>query len=407
MNVSDPPSMNEQRESIPWTINSLTRNRIHPKFHRECGILVRKWIVRERLRGAGPVYGDRSRHSRCTCVLRVIGEILKFIVYIDLLRVPGDALAAGRDTQQEDASNTPGAPKLDLTGPHAPNISNLALCPSLPGFNFVKLHVAQHYAEVIRLLGTTDNCNMEATERLHIDYAKDTYDLTNKKAVHTQPAQQSNEYSISNKRSMAEQSCTVPVCTAVHWIKAVHTSAYCRWWHGKSPMPLVRHKHRLHPPGQQLVKHPSTHQVPFKVLADAFRAKSFMAALKTFIAGYRYTHSLSCNRQENVTLAITGVDVWHKIKFHVPNPQTDTKPAVGHIAHAEPQRPQPKGARGSLVARFDTVLVNKHEMGEIGMEGKRVTQLRVIFKLPEKYSAQLFRKDAPRFLAYMDWFSRQ
>jgi len=44
------------------------------------------------------------------------------------------------------------------------------------GFNIPKLHSMQHYAELIRNYGTTDNYNTEYTERLHIDLAKDAYE---------------------------------------------------------------------------------------------------------------------------------------------------------------------------------------------------------------------------------------
>ena len=53
-------------------------------------------------------------------------------------------------------------------------------------FNFPKLHSLPHYLESIRLLGTTDNYNTEATERLHIDLAKDAYRATNKKDYYEQ-----------------------------------------------------------------------------------------------------------------------------------------------------------------------------------------------------------------------------
>ncbi|KAI0060629.1 hypothetical protein BV25DRAFT_1789248, partial [Artomyces pyxidatus] len=42
-------------------------------------------------------------------------------------------------------------------------------------FNFPKLHGLLHYTPSIRLFGTTDNYNTEASERLHIDFAKDAY----------------------------------------------------------------------------------------------------------------------------------------------------------------------------------------------------------------------------------------
>lgn len=44
-----------------------------------------------------------------------------------------------------------------------------------PHFHFPKLHKLKHYKVAIEALGTTDNYNMEYTEQLHIDLAKDMY----------------------------------------------------------------------------------------------------------------------------------------------------------------------------------------------------------------------------------------
>ena len=46
-------------------------------------------------------------------------------------------------------------------------------------FNIPKFHSLLHYAESIRWLGTTDNCNTEAFERLHIDFAKEGWRSSN------------------------------------------------------------------------------------------------------------------------------------------------------------------------------------------------------------------------------------
>lgn len=48
-------------------------------------------------------------------------------------------------------------------------------------FNIPKVHQMLHYAEAIRSRGTADGYNSEASERLHIDYAKEGYRASNKK----------------------------------------------------------------------------------------------------------------------------------------------------------------------------------------------------------------------------------
>jgi hypothetical protein len=53
-------------------------------------------------------------------------------------------------------------------------------------FNLPKLHSLSHYVSSIELYGTTDNYNMEQSERLHIDLAKDAYRATNHKEEYSQ-----------------------------------------------------------------------------------------------------------------------------------------------------------------------------------------------------------------------------
>jgi hypothetical protein len=48
-------------------------------------------------------------------------------------------------------------------------------------FNIPKIHQMMHYVEAIRSRGTADGYNTEASERLHIDYAKEGYRASNKK----------------------------------------------------------------------------------------------------------------------------------------------------------------------------------------------------------------------------------
>jgi Plavaka transposase len=48
-------------------------------------------------------------------------------------------------------------------------------------FNIPKIHQMMHYIEAIRSHGTADGYNTEASERLHIDYAKEGYRASNKK----------------------------------------------------------------------------------------------------------------------------------------------------------------------------------------------------------------------------------
>ena len=48
-------------------------------------------------------------------------------------------------------------------------------------FNIPKVHAMQHYVHMIRSHGTADGYNTEASERLHIDFAKQAYAASNRK----------------------------------------------------------------------------------------------------------------------------------------------------------------------------------------------------------------------------------
>ncbi|KAJ4467158.1 hypothetical protein C8J55DRAFT_538258 [Lentinula edodes] len=53
-------------------------------------------------------------------------------------------------------------------------------------FNIPKLHFLCHYSHSITYYGTTNNYNTETTNCLHIDYAKDAYQASNRKDEYIQ-----------------------------------------------------------------------------------------------------------------------------------------------------------------------------------------------------------------------------
>jgi hypothetical protein len=217
---------------------------------------------------------------------------------------------------------------------------------NIEDFNFAKLHSLEHYADSIRRFGTTDNYNTEATERLHIDFAKDAYKATNKKEFWEQ---------------------------MTRWLERWETMAafdlVLQWRHGEILKPRARWR-RLLPPGVYLAKNPSAHVVSFRVLEDQFGAAHFKNSLGEFIANQLQptAYRRRAARNVNILRGLEGVDVWYRVKFAVPNLQVDTESTVLHTAHAEPKRSRRSG-EGELDARFDTVLVNESEHEETGIEG--------------------------------------
>jgi len=55
------------------------------------------------------------------------------------------------------------------------------ICKSRDHFNIPKLHSMQHYVAAIISRGSADGYSTESPERLHIDFAKNAYQATNKK----------------------------------------------------------------------------------------------------------------------------------------------------------------------------------------------------------------------------------
>jgi len=220
-------------------------------------------------------------------------------------------------------------------------------------FNFEKLHSLEHYADSIRRFGTTDNYNTEASERLHIDYAKNAYRSTNKKEFLEQMT-----LWLERREKMAAFDLVL------------------QWRRGEMPKPRSRWRRPLLP-GAYVAKNPSVRAVPFAVLQDRFGAKRFKDALEDFIAnklGPTADHRKGPASHSNTLRGLEAVDVWYRVKFAVPNLQVDTEHTDLHTAHAQPRRPKSRGA-GELDARFDTVLINDSgsdsdcEREETGIEG--------------------------------------
>jgi hypothetical protein len=63
-------------------------------------------------------------------------------------------------------------------------------------FNFLKLHVLQHYIDMICEMGMLDGYNTKQSERMHIDVAKKAYQASNKKEYFAQMTMWLEQYEI-------------------------------------------------------------------------------------------------------------------------------------------------------------------------------------------------------------------
>ncbi|KAI0039173.1 hypothetical protein FA95DRAFT_1504536 [Auriscalpium vulgare] len=259
-------------------------------------------------------------------------------------------------------------------------------------FNIPKLHGLSHYVESIKLFGTTDNYNTEATERLHIDYAKDAYRSTNHKDAFPQMTKwlvrreqiwQHDRY-ISWRSAEAERAAAV----AAGAPGAQDDSS---------------------PPRVHIAHLPSAKSVSFALLGAAYGAADFQTALARYIIqerNPRLSERQVFNVADGIALPFRTVATYHKIKFYNPDAQDeDDLPAARDAVHI---RPAHRDTRDRPVpGRFDTVLVNTGTGQDAGVTGYRVAQVRVVFSLAAKARAAAFPAayNGPKHLAYIEWFT--
>ncbi|ETW76279.1 hypothetical protein HETIRDRAFT_429792 [Heterobasidion irregulare TC 32-1] len=211
------------------------------------------------------------------------------------------------------------------------------------------------------LFGTTDNYNTEQSERLHIDFAKDAYRVTNHKDEYAQ-------------------------MTA--------------WLERKEKILRL----------ELMTKHPSRKAVTLSDLALEYGAIDFADALADFVILHNQPNlhpTLAHKAANNLLIPFQRLSVFHKIKFwnhdaFEREEGPDTLDAV-HVRNARKDR-QGRAVPG----RFDTVLIDDGSAGPRGVTGLHVAQVHVVFELSENVVAELFdptRLPPPQHFAYVEWFT--
>jgi hypothetical protein len=162
-------------------------------------------------------------------------------------------------------------------------------------FNLPKIHSLLHYIPSIRLFGTTDNYNMEQTERLHIDFMKDAYHATNRK----------DEYS---------QMTTWLECRE----KVQVHSTFIKWRQQPDQVPSAKPIGPPHPGARTLrmCRHATLKSVSFDDLAQKYGAIDFQDTLADFIAQTNHptASGATLSRLAADTLSRT---VTRRLNFHL------------------------------------------------------------------------------------------
>ena len=214
-------------------------------------------------------------------------------------------------------------------------------------FNIPKFHSYQHYVSSIKLFRTTDNYNTQATERLHIDYAKEAYRATNTK----------DEY---------------PQMTV--WLerreKLLRHETYIAWrLTGDAKVESVQTPILLPSRDLRMPKHPSKSLVSLDTLANKYGATFICDALARFIVATNHpdwtAHQVEAASLD-VFLPFQKLPVYHRIKFSA---RLHGQTSIVDTIHARPAQPRGRRRRRSIAARFDTALVNTGGGQVVGVRG--------------------------------------
>ncbi len=216
-------------------------------------------------------------------------------------------------------------------------------------FNLPKLHFANHYIEMIKRYGTTDNVNTQYTEWLHIDFAKDAYDATNHKDEFTQMT-----LWLERKEKILRHN------QFIQWqLTGCRTSQTQIW-----TLPGLELDHSL-----RLTKHPTVRAESLDTIINDYGATHFRNALVCYLV---LANDPNLTRQQverkiwGVRLLFVCLPVWHRLKFLHTDHYTGLD-STSDIIHSQPA----KMLSGKHIpAHFDTAWIAEDGLaGDIGVEG--------------------------------------
>ncbi|KAI0072677.1 hypothetical protein K474DRAFT_1686544 [Panus rudis PR-1116 ss-1] len=251
-----------------------------------------------------------------------------------------------------------------------------------------KLHSLDHYRSAIERLGTLDNFNTEYTERLHIDFAKDAYEASNKKDEYPQMTQW-----LERKEKVLQHG------KFIEWIQA--------------GQPTLQNLNPIQPTMSRILlpQNPSVKQVDFSKLERDYGAVNFRHALARYIVQQNQPHLSSSRQRRNLDveaayehIPFVQVPVFYKIRFWSEDFPCFRNANTYDVVHCRPSYPSRRDPRKMVPGRFDTVLVSdghaQHSLDYC------VARVRTVFTLPRS-GRQLLPQGPgqPLYLAYVEWFT--
>ncbi|KAJ6457475.1 hypothetical protein C8R47DRAFT_1328444 [Mycena vitilis] len=266
-------------------------------------------------------------------------------------------------------------------------------------FNIPKIHSLDHYEPLFRLFGSADGFNTESPERLHIDYAKNAYRASNRK-----------DYINQMTKWLTRQEAVSRFSHYLEWEKSL-----------KSPPPAPLPSTSLPSASHELVPTaPPTEEADSLVITRSYSiaktpppatravsatriispeghaASRFIPALTLFLtqSGSPYTPR-----------PFDEFGTWKRISFRLPLiPQVGSRHSKNLVRAVAPIPASVARRKAAEPAFFDFALVKTGESNLLTagtpLEGLRVAQVKVIFKLPSHYP---LKPNPP--LAYIEWFT--
>ncbi|KIN96960.1 hypothetical protein M404DRAFT_161760, partial [Pisolithus tinctorius Marx 270] len=303
------------------------------------------------------------------CVLAVACSLLDFFYYTQLQQHMEKTLKAMQDS-------------LDSFHDHKHILVKLKVQED---FNIPKIHSLLHYVSSIQALGSADGYNTEYPECLHIDYAKDTYQASNK-----------HDYVEQMALWLQQQEAIHYKSTYLAWRQFRKSSSADSLEDGcfgssDSDSEWGEDRGRVPNTCYRVTKFPSRSRLSIDHIRAKYKAAEFTPTLKQWLSSYSAVQLTESDR----------FDIYHNLYI-------ETGPSIitGHQESMQEIHAMPKvigqGHKPDCSAWFDTTFVLEEGCQRsmpLVPNSVQVAQVRVIFKLPDYFGNYLHP------LIYVEWFT--
>ncbi|KAK0484111.1 hypothetical protein EDD18DRAFT_1430165 [Armillaria luteobubalina] len=238
-------------------------------------------------------------------------------------------------------------------------------------FNILKIHSMLHYTEAIHSRGTADRFNTEASERLHIDYAKIAYNASNKKGYIRQMTQW-----------LMRREATERFQRFLQWA----IDDYAEPEEDKGDV-------------EDDDDDDAYTNVDIPSLETQFGATKFVYALEAFLWRHFGKVPLDFWTSEPATYSI-----YKRFRIFIPPTPEVSKSITMDSVRVTLSQPA-QGQKKETPAAFNAVLAWKElpeegvDLHTLGPQGLHIAQVQAIFSLPDRFGT------FPHPLAYIEWFT--